>query len=236
MNTATLSFIEWLYSVIGYQEPKTVLKPQPPKVLDEDLIYDGGTLPEVVVTAKRLYIIEWSAAARRALSPDIETVQLMSLMTAWHEHGTGDDRHLAYIFASIWHECHFEPKNERRANPLRQPSLYRQQAEYWDTGYFGRGPIQLTWEDNYARFGKYLGLPLLRHPELVNKPEIGYKIAVIGMVRGWFTGAPLRWYINDAREDYVKARRTVNGDEYFNGASIARDAKRILEAFQSIKL
>jgi len=43
--------------------------------------------------------------------------------------------------------------------------------------YFGRGPIQLTHEDNYRAAGAYLGLPLVEHPELVESPWIGWQCA-----------------------------------------------------------
>ena len=44
--------------------------------------------------------------------------------------------------------------------------------------YKGRGYIQLTGKDNYARAGQALGLPLAKHPELVEKPEIAAKTAI----------------------------------------------------------
>jgi predicted chitinase len=44
--------------------------------------------------------------------------------------------------------------------------------------YHGRGYIQLTGHDNYARASKELGLDLLNHPELAADPAIAAKIAV----------------------------------------------------------
>jgi putative chitinase len=44
--------------------------------------------------------------------------------------------------------------------------------------YFGRGDIQLTGRDNYARVGRALGLDLINRPELAENPEIAAKIAV----------------------------------------------------------
>jgi predicted chitinase len=44
--------------------------------------------------------------------------------------------------------------------------------------YHGRGYIQLTGRDNYKRAGEALGLPLEKHPELVEKPEVAAKVAV----------------------------------------------------------
>lgn len=44
--------------------------------------------------------------------------------------------------------------------------------------YIGRGFIQLTGKDNYMRAGKALGLPLVEHPELAERPDIAAKIAI----------------------------------------------------------
>lgn len=49
--------------------------------------------------------------------------------------------------------------------------------------YRGRGPIQLTWKDNYAAAGKALGLDLVANPDLVSSrtdPLVGFRVA------GWF--------------------------------------------------
>uniref|UniRef100_M8B9K4 chitinase n=1 Tax=Aegilops tauschii TaxID=37682 RepID=M8B9K4_AEGTA len=52
--------------------------------------------------------------------------------------------------------------------------------------YYGRGPIQLTTEDNYRQAGRALGLDLLRNPDLVSTdPVVAFKTAI------WFwTTAP----------------------------------------------
>lgn len=39
--------------------------------------------------------------------------------------------------------------------------------------YKGRGPIQITGRDAYERCGKFLGLPLVQHPEMLAEPEYG---------------------------------------------------------------
>lgn len=44
--------------------------------------------------------------------------------------------------------------------------------------YKGRGYIQITGKYNYSKAGEALGLDLVNHPELVEKPEIAAKVAV----------------------------------------------------------
>ena len=44
--------------------------------------------------------------------------------------------------------------------------------------YRGRGLIQLTGKDNYAKFGQLVGVDLVKNPDLANDPDIAQKIAV----------------------------------------------------------
>lgn len=77
--------------------------------------------------------------------------------------------------------------------------------------FYGRGHVQLTWYDNYAFAGKKLGVDLIANPDLALQTDISAKIIVLGMAQGWFTGKKLSDYINNHRDDYVNARRIVNG-------------------------
>lgn len=67
----------------------------------------------------------------------------------------------------------YDPKH----NPRKAKILGNKQAGD-GAKYHGRGYIQLTGRDNYKRAGEALGLPLEKHPELVEKPEIAAKVAV----------------------------------------------------------
>ena len=81
------------------------------------------------------------------------------------------------------------------------------------TTYHGRGFVQLTWLQNYARMGQKLGLPLVEQPELAKDPEIAAKILWEGMIAGDFTGKNLADYIKAGDPDYISARRIVNGTD-----------------------
>ena len=71
--------------------------------------------------------------------------------------------------------------------------------------YHGRGFVQLTGRDNYRMAGDALGIDLLNHPELAEKPEIAAKIAlwywntrVKPNVRNFADTASVTKYINPA--------------------------------------
>lgn len=77
-------------------------------------------------------------------------------------------------------------------------------------GYWGRGYVQITWKDNYKKLSDILGVDLVSNPELACKPEYAYKIIIIGMVKGLFTGKKLSNYIANGICNYKEARRIVN--------------------------
>src|SRR5262245_38500986 len=66
-------------------------------------------------------------------------------------------RELAYVLATVKGETGiFQPIREKRANPTRQPDIFRRQQKYFPSGFFGRGYVQLTFEENYRGAGKKL--------------------------------------------------------------------------------
>jgi hypothetical protein len=76
-----------------------------------------------------------------------------------------DKRWLAYILATAYHEtAHtFEPVREIGRGKLRAYGRKRKQSgePYTiDHIYYGRGHVQLTWYENYDKFGKLLGIDL----------------------------------------------------------------------------
>lgn len=82
---------------------------------------------------------------------------------------------------------------------------------YWSTGYFGRGYVQITWEDNYKKFSPIVGIDLVADPSKALEPEIAVKILLEGMSKGLYTGKKLSDYITLHKSDFVGARRIVNG-------------------------
>jgi putative chitinase len=87
--------------------------------------------------------------------------------------------------------------------------------------WYGRGHVQLTWEDNYRRADRELGLggTLVENADRALEPDISVKIMIRGMVNGWFSGDAngrhtlQRHLPNGAiatREQFRQARRIVN--------------------------
>ena len=88
----------------------------------------------------------------------------------------------------------------------------------------GRGFVQLTWEKNYQRAARELGIPFDQNLSLALDPLNAARVLVIGMREGWFTGKRLADYITLQRSDFVDARRIVNGtDRAENIARFARE-------------
>lgn len=121
-------------------------------------------------------------------------------------------KHLAYMLATAYHETArtMQPIAEYGRGKGRK---YGVKGKYGQVPY-GRGYVQLTWDFNYARADKELGLKgaLLRDFNLAMRPDIAAKIMFSGMTEGWFTGKKLSDYIG-AATDYVGARRIINGTD-----------------------
>ena len=140
--------------------------------------------------------------------------------------GVTDLGQLAYILATTIGESNVRPIKEYRA--AEGTALRKTQDAYWYTGYYGRGYVQLTWKDNYAKFAKYLGVDLVGNPDLALNPKYAAQIAAYGMKNGSFTGKKLSDYILGAKQDFENARRIINGTD--KAATFAGYARKILSA------
>lgn len=82
---------------------------------------------------------------------------------------------------------------------------------------YGRGDVQLTWDENYERADRELGLngALVADYDLALDPGISARILVEGMEGGWFTGKGLRLFLPQVarREQFVAARKIINGTD-----------------------
>lgn len=144
---------------------------------------------------------------------------LNAILDEWDASGLKDDRWLAYMLATTYHEtaATIQPIEEYGKGKGRKYGT-RRKSDGWpysDTRaiFYGRGYVQLTWYENYAKAGRILGLDLLNKPELALNPDVAAKIMFAGMTGGWFTGKRLSDYFNDTKEDWVNARRIINGTD-----------------------
>lgn len=130
--------------------------------------------------------------------------------------GTGDvdDRMIAYLLATQWHETAFccQPIAEYGKGAGKS---YGVPAGPYGQTYYGRGFVQLTWYDNYVTQDRKLGLnqALVKNADLALDPEIATKILFGGMRDGDFTGKTLADYFTSELTDWYNARRIVNGTD-----------------------
>jgi len=146
-----------------------------------------------------------------------------AILTRWETEPPSDDlRHLAYCLATTAHETGFEMcpiveygKGEGQPYGAKDP----------ETGqaYYGRGYVQLTWRENYARATIELELTgkddLEWHADRALDPTIAAEVMFVGMAEGWFRtakdGTPetLGKYFSADRDDPYGAREIINGDK-----------------------
>ncbi len=151
-----------------------------------------------------------------------------------------DRRKLAYCLATFkWETAHtMRPIDERggdayfnkRYNPANSVGKILGNTKPGDGAlYHGRGYVQLTGRNNYARAKKLTGVDLINEPDRAKDPDLAYHIAIQGMTDGWFTGRKLANYFVADTADYFNARKIINGiDQADKIAEIARGYSEIL--------
>lgn len=107
---------------------------------------------------------------------------------------------------------------------------------YWRDGWFGRGGVQITHEDNYRKLSPYVGVDLVANPDAALDPVISAKIAIAGMEHGLFTGERLSDFDKPSGFDHEDARSMVNGDErrpVGNGLDLGDKIEGYARAFEA---
>jgi hypothetical protein len=135
----------------------------------------------------------------------------------------------AYVLATIRHEtAHtWRPLEEVGRGEGREYGESCVLSRGERRTYYGRGYVQLTWLQNYARMSVLLQLDLVSRPELLLESAVSWNVLVLGMTGGVFTGRRLSEFVAPAegRLDYVQARRVVNALD--QAERIAADAAKL---------
>jgi hypothetical protein len=135
---------------------------------------------------------------------------------------------IAYVLATVdWETGHtFQPVKEAFwcSEEWRKDHL-----RYYP--YYGRGYVQLTWKDNYRKYGEKLDIDLVDNPDLALEPETAMFVLIDGFKTGAFTGKKLADFVNEDETDYYNARTCINGHD--KAETIAAMAERYQEQLES---
>ncbi len=122
-----------------------------------------------------------------------------ALATAWHETAQ-TMQPIKEAGGDAYFKRMYDPQGERPQVAARLGNTRPGDG----AKYAGRGYVQLTGRDNYARNG------LTDRPDDAMKPEVAGDILRRGMESGHFSGRKLADYLPG---DYVGARRIINGTD-----------------------
>jgi putative chitinase len=146
----------------------------------------------------------------------------------------------AYALATACHETNCTMQPVREAYWLSE-DWRRRNLRYFP--FYGRGYVQLTWKENYAKADRELGLGgrLNDNLDLAMDPDVAAKIMVRGMQEGWFCGDKNGQRHTLARHvpkkgaadvtQFTSARRIINGTD--KASKIAAEALKFQTALQA---
>lgn len=142
----------------------------------------------------------------------------------------------AYGLATPWWETNKQMHPVEEGYYLGPEKAKRHQRTLRYFPWYGRGDVQLTWEDNYRLADKELGLGgrLIANPDLALDPETSARILVWGMEGGKFTTKSLAHYLPRQgaadRDAFRHARKIINGNDKADEiAAIALKFQRALQ-------
>jgi len=152
-------------------------------------------------------------------------ISAASAFSSFGTTGTSDDnkREIAAFFANVAHEtsslCYVEEINKS----AYCDSTYTQYPCAADKQYYGRGPLQLTWNYNYGAAGDYLSVDLLNNPDTVAQDDLtSWKTAL------WF------WNVNSnchtaitSGQGFGATIQAINGAVECNGGNSAAVSDRV---------
>lgn len=171
------------------------------------------------------------------LKPDPQAGLDALLTAAEADQDITDIRWLAYMLATVKHECagtwraieeYGKGKGRKYGTPV---TVTDPEGRSFTNVYYGRGFVQLTWKDNYQAMGQALKNRLVYEPAVALNSDVAYRIMSLGMRKGSFTGKKLADYIAGDMCDYLNARKIINGlDQAERIAGYATKLEAVLRA------
>ena len=189
------------------------------------------------------------ALFKGALSgPQVEG--MTAILDFWEERmADADRRWLAYILATAFHETAYtmQPVRETlatsdaRAVEILETAFANGKLSWVKTPYWrpdedgktwlGRGLVQLTHKRNYEAMSALTGIDLVAEPDRAMEMGPAVSILIEGMVQGSFSKHKLADHLNAANDDWINARRIVNGTD--RAEKLAGYGKTFLAAIRS---
>lgn len=143
-----------------------------------------------------------------------------AVLDEWERRRLTDLRWLAYMLATDKHETNATMQAVREAYWLSE-DWRRTHLRYWP--YYGRGLVQLTWQDNYRKMGEALhkqfpDLDLVKNPDDALRMDVSVAVMFEGMLRaetgvGDFTNRCLEEFFNETTDKPIEARSIINGTD-----------------------
>jgi hypothetical protein len=148
---------------------------------------------------------------------------LNNLLDIWEvyfakENSADAEEWLAYCLATVFHE------SAQTMRPIEeygkgQGKSYGEPQPPYDQVYYGRGHVQLTWQENYQkgeqRLKEVYGIdaPMHQYPHRMLEDETSAMVLFDGCIEGWFTGVGLPQFFNAKAgvEEPYEARQIDNG-------------------------
>lgn len=133
----------------------------------------------------------------------------------------------AYVLATAYHETAQKMQGVKEAYWCSE-DWRKKNLKYYP--WYGRGLVQLTWQENYHLATSKLkaagyDVDLMKTPDLALRLDVSVFVIINGMLEGWFTGKKLNDYIPAAAEKshFKAARKIINGtdkDELIAGFAV----------------
>lgn len=147
-----------------------------------------------------------------------------AILDAFEDSGLTDTRWLAYMLATAHLETAYtmQPIKEYGGDAYFVKRYWSNKKIAKQLGnisaedavnFCGRGFVQITGRSNYQKFSDLLEIDLMSEPSLAMRHDVATNIMFVGMTKGLFTGKKLSHYFNDKSDDWLNARRIINGTD-----------------------